>query len=272
MSLLPSQTLSRLEPIDVSAPLPYLRRGATATSFHQMRAATYKGCGYDFLKKLDDLMRPRDYESAKPGVRNRSRHKCADTLDYNRADKNLIIIPEPKVNQMYWRTYIRCEAPYGQNMTLELADAGRISGRFFDFTACAERFGWMRIPARPNWTNNHDEDMREYYHYERRDNFTYEEIMAYLYTNARVERPLRKPLSERIFGLNDRGIEVRNLQAQLVALDLLERFRVNGIYDEFTEAAIAAFQNKIGLAATGMSGPATRARLLKEVISLTSQK
>src|SRR5688572_23182332 len=136
---LPAQTLQRVEHMDVrlNSPgsLPYLRRGATANTFRDMRAATERACGFDFLQHLDLMLLLRNHESALPGVKGRSRLKRADCFVYNSADPRILLVEEPKTNKAFWRTYLLCDAPYGKPMTLpEVVGRRRpVEGRFFDF-------------------------------------------------------------------------------------------------------------------------------------------
>jgi hypothetical protein len=132
----PSPNVVLIKNINVG--MPFLRRGNPAEMFMAMRKKVIREAGFDFLSKFGDMMRPRGLKSNKPGVANRSRHKCGDAFDYNQEDERRKLVQEPRNGRMYWRTYLLCDK---QDGTLRRASEMRgrvnfsVDPHFFD-VAC----------------------------------------------------------------------------------------------------------------------------------------
>jgi hypothetical protein len=153
--------------VDVDAPLPYLRCGAPATHFQELRQVVVDGAGFDFLAKCGDMMRPKNAKSLKIGVAFRSRHKSGEAFDYNQEDQRVLLVREYKEGELYWRTYLRCQkqdGTLGVKTDLYTDNAGFVSAYVFDFTAAAESLGWERIPAQRGWMS--EPSNKEFWHYQ----------------------------------------------------------------------------------------------------------
>jgi hypothetical protein len=273
---LPQHVLARLERMSVKgAAMPFLRKGKPGDGFKQLRAAVIAGAGFDFLETVGDMMRPQNLTSSKPGVAARSRHKLGDAFDYNQADPRYVIVPEIIESQQYWATWLRCTdqkspSPAAERVRLVSDVMGRVEGFYFNFTACAARFGYLRIPAWKGWSHKGPKStMREFWHYQCTEGLTFDEAIRYLYGPPDILRPQREALNDRILGLNDRGVEVRNLQVQLRTLGLLDPEEVDGVFGEKTYRAVLLFQKDQGLARDGKVGPQTRRKLVEMVIAAT---
>lgn len=159
-------------PLDVVAPMPFLRRGA-AESFNALRAAVIDGAGFDFLARCGDMLRVGNAKVLKLGTAFNSRHKKGEAFDYNQEDPRVLLVREYDSKGLRWRTYLVCER---QNRTerrdankcvkadLHTDNAGFVSGYVFDFTAAAEEFGWERIYAHGGWTK--EPTKKEFWHYQ----------------------------------------------------------------------------------------------------------
>lgn len=263
----PSPNTTLISNIQVG--LPYLRTGNPADRFKALRAKIIKAAGFDFLSIFGDMMRPRDFQTSEAGVSNNSRHKCGDAFDYNQGDPRLVVIRDPRNGVTYFRTYLRCEKQDGTQGELMAPNGG--SPKFYcDFTSIAEAFGWHRIRAHMGWQNTWKK--REFWHYQLTEGYTFDQGMQLLYGN-----PSTVPTAPELptVALNDRDDEsvfhnprhVRQVQAQLYLLKLLQPLKeVDGVFGPKTQAAVSAFQQKIGLPVTGIADTATREALLQAVL------
>ena len=155
-------------PLDVVAPLPFLRSGA-AERFDALRAAVKNGAGFDFLARCGDMLRVRNARPLNLGTAFNSRHKKGEAFDYNQEDPRVLLVREYGLKGLRWRTYLRCQKQDGSLCTkadLHTDNAGFVSAFVFDFTAAAEQFGWERIYAQPGWTT--EPTKKEFWHYQLR--------------------------------------------------------------------------------------------------------
>lgn len=249
---------SNVERIDTIAPMPFLRRGKPVDAFFKLKSACQKGAGFDFLAVCGDVMRDRNFQSNKPGVASKSRHKCGQAFDYNQADKHLIIVSEPKDGEQYFRTWLKCDKQDGsQGTKVALKDIRGFKTNVYswDFTKAAESLGWKRIPAWDGWERSYTK--KEFWHYQLTEGTTYQQAIDFLYKNNTPE-----PVVDlTVLKLGSKGDEVKLLQTQLHQLGFLP---TSGIDDKFgprTEAAVKAFQKANGLRPDGEVGPLTRNKL-----------
>ena len=269
----PSPNTVLIENVSGTA-MPYLRKGVPAEMFAALRSKVIREAGFDFLSVFGDMMRPRNLTTNKPGVAQRSRHKCGDAFDYNQGEARLSLVKDPRDGRMYWRTYLRCAKQDGsQGEALRIQNqqivAGPANGFYYDFTSAAEALGWHRIPAHPGWQSSWNK--REFWHYQNVEGYSYDEVMQLLYGNAaavpkRPRFPTLSPGSRDSVEVNTLK-DVRQLQAQLYLLKLIFPLKeVDGIYGGKTTDAVKAFQQKEGLTVTGIADEATRSLILQRVL------
>jgi hypothetical protein len=175
----------RTEFMDVVTSLPYLRSGVPADTFRALRAKVNAEAGFDFLAICADLMRHRNFSSKKPGVANRSRHKCGDAFDYNIASPSVVAVREDVGGHTYFRSYIKTAAQdgsLGMHRSIVHLEKTRVRAYFIDFTAIAGAFGWHRIPAHKGWkTTGQFFSRMEYWHYQNTEGIAYDDVMKLLY-------------------------------------------------------------------------------------------
>ena len=235
--------------ISAEAPIPKLHRTA-AVAFEKLRIAVRNGSGIDFLAKLGDALRPANFVSDKDGVANRSWHKTGRAFDYDQTCSKLIIVSEPRGGTQYFRTYLLCADQSGRlgvKKTLRDYRGGSASGYVFDFTAAAESLGFKRIPAWSGWQKNYNR--REFWHYQMDEGLTWAAAMAQLKAESRV------------YGLNDRGPVVVQIQQRLFELGFLPSGEIDGVYGAKTKLAVQSFQASRALPADGLVGPNTFGKL-----------
>jgi hypothetical protein len=153
-------------PLDVVAPLPFLRSGA-AESFNALRDAVNNGAGFDFLARCGDMLRVGNAKALKLGAAFNSRHKKGEAFDYNQEDPRVLLVREYGLKGLRWRTYLICGRQDGSlcsKADLYTDNAGFVSAYVFDFTAAAEQFGWERIYAQPGWSK--EPTKKEFWHYQ----------------------------------------------------------------------------------------------------------
>jgi hypothetical protein len=243
--------MSDLVKISAATPTPKLHRTAAA-AFEKLRVEVRDGSGIDFLAKLGDALRPANFISDKDGVANRSWHKTGRAFDYDQTSKALVIVSEIKGGRQYFRTFLICakqDGSQGHRRTVRDYRGGSVSGWLFDFTAEAEKLGFKRIPAWSGWQRNYNR--REFWHYQLDEGLTWDAAMQQLKGVASV------PLSNRVFGKNDRGPFVKQIQKRLYELGLLPLDEVDGVFGGITAGAIQTFQKQNDLAADGLAGPKT---------------
>lgn len=237
--------MSVLVKISAMAPTPKMHRTAAA-AFERLRFAVREGAGFDFLAKLGDALRPANFVSDKDGVANRSWHKTGRAFDYDQTCSRLIIVSEPRAGKQYFRTYLLCAdrtGRHGVKKTLRDYRGGSASGYVFDFTAAAESLGFKRIPAWSGWQKNYNR--REFWHYQLDEGLTWAAAMAQLKANSRV------------YGLNDRGPVVVQIQQRLFELGFLPSSEIDGVFGAKTKTALQSLQASKALSADGLAGPNT---------------
>ncbi len=164
----PSFENEPLLPLDVVAPLPFLRRHA-AESFNALRSAVIDAAGFDFLARCGDMLRVGNAKVLKRGTAFNSRHKKGEAFDYNQEDPRVLLVREHESKGVRWRTYLLCKRQDRSKCAkadLHTDNAGFVSGYVFDFTAAAEQFGWERIYAHAGWTK--EPTKKEFWHYQLR--------------------------------------------------------------------------------------------------------
>jgi hypothetical protein len=253
--------------------MPYLRRGKPAQLFFVLRDKIQRAAGFDFLSVFGDMMRPAGFVATPgSGASTRSRHKCGDAFDYNQGDSHLVVIPEPRNNDMFFRTFLRCARQDGtQGVLLRLPNPNSPARYYCDFTTIAEAVGWQRIRAQNGWQQTWNK--REFWHYQLTEGYTYDEAMTLLYGNPNTVTP--QPDYPTV-GYGDRDDEtvyhsrrdVRQVQAQLFLLRyLLPLSEIDGVFGQNTISAIGRFQQDEALPVTGTADTQTRRLLLQRVLA-----
>jgi hypothetical protein len=256
---------------NVTAGLPYLRRGKPAEMFTTLRNKIINEAGFDFLNTFGDMMRPRGFITNQAGVSNTSRHKCGDAFDYNQGDPHLIIVQEPRNGHMYFRTYLRCARQDGtQGKQLRLPSSNSPLRFYCDFTTIAEALGWHRIRAQSGWQSVWKK--REFWHYQMTEGYSFDEGIVLLYGNASQVQPQPEYPTVRRGDRDNEAIfyvrrDVRQVQAQLYLLGFLQPLtQIDGGFGQNTENAVRAFQQQAGLPVTGIADTETRRALLQQVL------
>jgi len=267
---IPTPPSSHCVYMNIAAPMPFLRTGAPADGFRKLRKAVIDGAGFDFLARVADMMRDKNFNSGKIGVANRSRHKCGDAFDYDQTSNAIVVISEPQGLQQFFRTWLRCakqDGSLGIKVTLKDIRGHTVSGFYFDFTACAERLQWRRIPAWKGWSlRGSGYNKMEFWHYQLTEGLSFDEAMTFLYSvgGGNSVKDVRKPNVLRVLGLNDRGSAVRNLQDKLSRIvdehgqSYLPREEVDGVYGKVTQTAVKRLQERFKLDVDGLVGTSTR--------------
>ena len=260
----------------VAAPMPFLRDTRVSAAYVELRQAVIEGAGFDYLAKCGDIMRTAGFTSSKPGVADRSRHKCADAIDFDQENKRVIVVREDRLGRSYFRIYLRCQKQDG-SMGIQMQAtpwdfANHRSGKpvttfLFDFTSAAETLGFERIPAWRDWNVTHTYTMSEWWHYQMPEGLTWDEAMAYLYGKP-SNKAQPKPKGMRVLGLNDRGEDVEEVQQSLTRLGFYRREEIDGIFGAITRASVRAFQSSEHITSDGLVGPQTYERLLAAVARL----
>lgn len=240
--------------LNVTAPMPFMHRDA-AEVFSRLRNAVAAGAGFDFLGRCGDIYRSPDFVSSKDGVANRSWHKTGRAFDYDQDSNKLVLVSEIIGGKQFFRTYLRCsqqDGSLGKILSVKDMRGYNVNAYLFDFTAVAESVGFRRIPAWNGWKTHYNR--REFWHYQFDEGLSWDAAMLQLKGKSR-------PSAEQVVGLNDRGEDVRLIQAKLSELGFLPAKEVDGVFGAKSQAAVAKFQSKNGLDADGIVGPATREKL-----------
>ena len=271
----PSPNTVLIENITVG--MPFLRKGSPAKVFSTLRQKVIREAGFDFLSIFGDMMRPRNLKSNKPGVADRSRHKCGDAFDYNQGDTRLALVREPRNGRMYWRTYLLCaqqDGSQGEPLVISNKESNvppSPKPRFFyDFTSSAEALGWHRIRAQIGFEKFSTK--KEFWHYQLTEGYTFDEAIELLYGNAASVKVSPEFPTLRLKDTDDEGQvnvrrDVRQLQSQLYLLKLLKPLQeIDGSFGPNTEKAVRAFQEQAGLPVTGIADEETRRQLFQKVL------
>jgi hypothetical protein len=262
---------------NVTVGMPFLRKGSPAKVFSTLRQKVIREAGFDFLSIFGDMMRPRNLKSNKPGVADRSRHKCGDAFDYNQGDERLALVREPRNGHMYWRTYLLCAQQDGSqgeplvisNERVVPPSPGSKPKFFYDFTSTAEALGWHRIRAQIGF--EHASTKKEFWHHQLTEGYTFDEAIELLYGNAASVKVSPEFPTLRLKDTDDEAQvnvrrDVRQLQAQLYLLKLLKPLQqIDGSFGPNTEKAVRAFQEQAGLPVTGIADEETRRQLFQKV-------
>jgi Putative peptidoglycan binding domain len=246
---------SILVPMNVKAPTPQLHF-KVAELYNRLRGIVNAGAGFDFLAKCGEMLRPAKFVSKKDGVANRSWHKTGRAFDYDQECQKLLIVSEIGWNRkQFFRTFLICakqDGSLGNKRTLRDMRGFTKTAFVFDFTEAAETVGFKRIPAWNGWQSHYNR--REFWHYQFDEGLTWDAAMLQLRGKTRTA-------DDSVIGLNDRGENVRQIQARLVSLGLLNE--ADGVFGAETKNAVEAFQRKHDLKVDGIIGLQTRALLLK---------
>ncbi|HSH03024.1 MAG TPA: hypothetical protein VLL52_10940 [Anaerolineae bacterium] len=194
-----------LWPTDVNAPSPYLNDHVDQ-SFLALRDRVLQETGWDFLGQLEHMYEPLELAPL-PGLPAQNWNKAGRAFDifYRYAltfQPDVEVVREDRGNETYWRLYLRAttqdgslgepvrarswdfRARYGSDP--QYYDQGGkakdnvLNGYYVDFTALAADYGWYPVPSTPNWRTYFPGIL--YWHYEKRENLSWEEAMRQLYT------------------------------------------------------------------------------------------
>ncbi|MCB9006786.1 MAG: PD40 domain-containing protein [Ardenticatenaceae bacterium] len=205
----PGQPAAVLFPIPVNAPSPYLS-DAVDQSFIDLRQRVIAEAGWDFLGRLDGMFEAADTGSP-PGQSFQSWNKAGRAFDfYFREalgfDPQVELVKLDINGETYWRVFVKTAVQDGSqgeplrtrtwDMQARSGDdpsyyeqGGKWreaipSGYYIDFTALAADYGWEWVPAAANW-RTYFPGIR-YWHYEKRDDLTWEAAMGQLYTDEEL--------------------------------------------------------------------------------------
>lgn len=255
----------------VKAPQAIMHRDA-AERFNKLRGEVTAGAGFDFLAICGDMFRSANFTSSKPGVANRSWHKTGRAFDYDQNSKALVLVSEIIGGKQFFRTYLKCskqDGSLGIKRSVRDMRGYSVTAYLFDFTATAESAGFQRIAAFPGWQKSYN--LREFWHYQYTPaGLTWDDAMrqikgavpgAAATTSTAPATVTPTPPAQKIYGLNDRGDAVREIQTKLAAKGFLPAKEVDGIFGAKTKAAVQSFQRSQKLSADGLVGPNTRAKL-----------
>lgn len=238
----------------VKAPTPMMHRDA-AERYNRLREIVREKSGVDFLSRCGEMLRAANFVSSKDGVANRSWHKTGRAFDYDQESSALVIVSEPRNGKQYFRTYLKCarqDGSLGVKRAVQDKRGFTVNAYLFDFTEAAEAVGFHRIPAWSGWQSHYNR--QEFWHYQFDQGLTWDAAMLQLQGKDR-------PAADMVLGVNDRGEDVRIVQSKLADLNFLPKTEVDGVFGAKTKAAVVAYQKAKGLAADGIVGSQTRAKL-----------
>ena len=203
-----------LNELPVLAPAPYLN-DRVDDSFSALRQRVIQEAGWDFLATLDNLFVSLD-SAGLPGQNPQTWNKAGRAFDLESRsvlsfDPQVEVVREDRGNEIYWRVYIRAKkqdgsqgeplrtlpwdfrARYGQDASF-YDQGGKLkdeipTGYYVDFTALAEDYGWMRVPADEAWRTFYP-GIR-FWHFEKRDGLTWEAAMQELYGAEELQEILK---------------------------------------------------------------------------------
>lgn len=240
-----------------------------APHFNQLRKDTFALSGVDFLKQCADVMRAANFHSSKSGVANRSWHKTGRAFDYDQTSGALVIVGEEISGKQFFRTYLICkdqEGGQGTRMSLHDIRGFNVTRYVLDLTELAAKNGFHRIPAWKGWQSPKNYNLREFWHYQKDDGFTWDQAMQQIKDHADIPSQKKAVAAgDKIIGLNDRdsntGDRVTLIQKALNSRGLLPSKEIDGIYGRHTLAAVEALQRAAKLGVDGTVGPLTAASL-----------
>ncbi len=202
--------------VDVDAPAPYMN-DRVDESFVALRQRTIDEVGWDFLGRIDNM-----YDALasgpRPGEPAESWNKAGRAFDFYyrypiSVDPQVEIVREDRGNDTYWRVYLKTalqdgsqgeplqqrpwdfQARYGEDP--RYYDQGGKwkekppDGYYLDFTALAEDYGWIRVPAAQNW-RDYFQGIR-YWHFENRQGLTFDEALLEIFTINELSMVGRNP-------------------------------------------------------------------------------
>lgn len=193
-------------------------------SFMALREATRNKAGLDFLGGRIDTawaIAGGDRHVPDPGQELKNWHYAGRAFDF---DRNLVFNDPPAVEivreddangSTYWRVYVRVAEPLqggGLGEPLKrlpwdfasrtsddpqaFANGGRTkttvpSGYYVDFTALAEDYGWMRVPANRSWRALASGLL--YWEFDKPEGLSWNDAMLQVYTQADIDAFLSGP-------------------------------------------------------------------------------
>jgi hypothetical protein len=108
---------------------------------------------------------------------------------------------------------------------------------------------------------------REFWHYQKDDGLTWDSAMQQIKSGPAATKA-GTLVHDEIIGLNDRdsntGGRVSEIEKRLVLYKFLAPEKADGVFDEFTRAAVIGFQAANGLSQDGIVGPLTWEKLEAE--------
>lgn len=199
----------KLFEMPVNAPSPYLS-DQVDQSFLALRSRVIEEAGWDFLGQLDGMFEDIEVK-APPGQSSETWNKAGRAFDlyYREAlglDPQVFVVREDSAGETYWRVFVKTAVQDGSqgeplkaihwDFQARTGDDPQYyerggkpadsvpAGYFIDFTALAEDYGWTRVPANENW-RTYFPDIR-FWHFENRQDLTWEEAMLQLYTQSEL--------------------------------------------------------------------------------------
>jgi TolB protein len=198
-----------LQEISVNVSSPYLSERVDE-SFIALQNRLVESTGWDILANVDNMFESLN-AAPLPGQSNRTWNKAGRAFDLNAEmalalDPKIEIVREDAAQEVYWRIYARAavqdgsmgepllavpwdfRARFGQD-ALSYDDGGKLkegipTGYYVDVTAIAEKYGWERVAASDGWRTYYPSI--QWWHFEKRDNLTWQQAMLELYTSAEM--------------------------------------------------------------------------------------
>ncbi len=210
------QPPSLLFPVEVNAPSPYLS-DAVDQSFAALRQRVIAEAGWDFLGRLDGMFEAIEARPL-PGQSVQSWNKAGRAFDFYFREalgfEPQVELMKLEINgEIYWRVFVKTAAQDGsqgeplRTLTWDLQarsgddpsyyeQGGKWreavpAGYYVDFTALAADYGWHWVPANNSW-RTYFPDIR-FWHYEKRDDLTWEAAMRQLYSDEELAPLLERP-------------------------------------------------------------------------------
>ncbi|GJM39872.1 MAG: hypothetical protein DHS20C20_01540 [Ardenticatenaceae bacterium] len=212
----PGQPSALLFPVAVNAPSPYLS-DSVDQSFAALRQRVIEEAGWDFLGQLDGMFEAIDTRPL-PGQSVQTWNKAGRAFDfYFREalgfDPQVELVKLELNGEVYWRVFVKTAVQDGsqgeplRTLTWDLQarsgddpsyyeQGGKWrdnvpDGYYIDFTVLAADYGWQWVPSNANW-RTYFPDIR-FWHYEKRDNLSWEDAMRELYSGEEIAPLLERP-------------------------------------------------------------------------------